>query len=50
MEIFEGTVHETGVYSARLGLNDLAFERFPDLKENRKREKKFTFGSKDIIF
>jgi hypothetical protein len=31
---FEGAMHGTKVYSARMGLKGLALKKFPDIKNN----------------
>jgi hypothetical protein len=33
-------VHETGIYSARVGLKGPALERFPNIKKKKKRRRK----------
>jgi hypothetical protein len=39
-ETSEGAVHGTGVYSAGVGLKDLALERFPDIKNKKIKRKR----------
>jgi hypothetical protein len=33
-------VHETGIYSARVGLKGPALERFPNIKKKKKKKKR----------
>ena len=39
MKTFEGAVHETRVYSTRVGLKGPALERFSDIKKKKKKKK-----------
>jgi hypothetical protein len=37
--LFEGMVYGNGVYSARMGRNGLALERYTDIKKKKKQNK-----------